>query len=318
MLLFVEPSPDISLAQRAVHLTEIATACPDSPGHVLSARDLGEGSREVAPESFEAWASFLSQLRDVFDEAGISNYVVDVESEYQTRLPELGVWLRRQYQEPVYRIAEPNRTIPPEVWLPETLEKSPRVPNFAPQGPDLTTARLRLSFATVEQLDDYYDAIVGTDLFDTLIWDGPESRADLHNFLLRGQREFLTGDHRPLQLSIVELETDRVIGGVSWRPQLLDPTNGDIGYALAPTAQGRGLGTEAVGCLVDYVFRERGAERVYAEVFVGNDRSRRLLEKLGFTQDGVLRANVVKRGKRLDEWLMTLTRCGWEARGGSV
>ena len=55
----------------------------------------------------------------------------------------------------------------------------------------------------------------------------------------------------------------------------------EIGYGLAPSVRGRGLGTESVRQLLQWV-REQGATRVRAEVLPGNEASLRLLHRLGF------------------------------------
>ncbi len=55
----------------------------------------------------------------------------------------------------------------------------------------------------------------------------------------------------------------------------------EIGYGLVPSERGRGVGTTAVGQLLDIV-RGRGVRTVTAEVFDDNLPSQRVLAKLGF------------------------------------
>ena len=47
-------------------------------------------------------------------------------------------------------------------------------------------------------------------------------------------------------------------------------------------------------------------------VFVGNEGSRRVLEKNRFRLDGTLRHHVIKRGEWLDGWFFSLLRSEWE------
>ena len=56
----------------------------------------------------------------------------------------------------------------------------------------------------------------------------------------------------------------------------------EIGYGLAAPFRGRGLGTEAVRALVDWLGRQPEVRTVTASVEVGNEPSRRLLATLGF------------------------------------
>lgn len=66
-------------------------------------------------------------------------------------------------------------------------------------------------------------------------------------------------------------------------------------YFLGEEFAGRGLMTEALGALLEYAFFVVGAEVVSARVFLDNKGSQRVLEKLGFTRNGVLRQAVKGR-----------------------
>jgi RimJ/RimL family protein N-acetyltransferase len=61
----------------------------------------------------------------------------------------------------------------------------------------------------------------------------------------------------------------------------------EIGYALVPAARGTGLAAEATGLLVEWARAQPGVRSVTARVEPSNGPSRRLLERLGFTRDGV-------------------------------
>lgn len=76
------------------------------------------------------------------------------------------------------------------------------------------------------------------------------------------------------------LEDDLVVGECGWSGTA---EHGEvrIGYGLAPSARGRGTGTEAVRLLLARA-TEQGATRARAEVLPGNEPSLRLLTGLGF------------------------------------
>ena len=63
----------------------------------------------------------------------------------------------------------------------------------------------------------------------------------------------------------------------------------EIGYLLAPSGRGRGAATAAVRLLSAWAL-QAGLVRLYAEVMVGNDASERVLERVGFQREGVLRS----------------------------
>jgi len=61
----------------------------------------------------------------------------------------------------------------------------------------------------------------------------------------------------------------------------------DVGFALLPAYVGQGYAFEAAHALMGYATSELGIERLYAIVKPGNDRSVRLLERLGFRHEGL-------------------------------
>lgn len=91
----------------------------------------------------------------------------------------------------------------------------------------------------------------------------------------------------------------------------------ELGYSLAVPYWGRGLVPEAARALIGYVFGAFLVERLQARVFVGNDASERVLRKLGFTREGVLRSSVLRRGEWWDVAMYSLLRLEWEAGGVS-
>ena len=66
---------------------------------------------------------------------------------------------------------------------------------------------------------------------------------------------------------------------------------GKIGYELAPTWWGRGVMTEAVGAALTFGFVTMGLHSVEAQIHPRNNGSRRVLEKLGFVQEGYFHQN---------------------------
>jgi RimJ/RimL family protein N-acetyltransferase len=73
-----------------------------------------------------------------------------------------------------------------------------------------------------------------------------------------------------------------VVGDCGWFGPPDEEGEVEIGYGLARSARGRGVGTEAVRLLLAWV-QDQGAQRVRAEVEPGNAPSFALLARLGFT-----------------------------------
>ncbi len=66
----------------------------------------------------------------------------------------------------------------------------------------------------------------------------------------------------------------------------------EIGYWVRQSAQGKGYATECGAALTRYAFEVMGARHVTIEHADGNDASRRVIEKLGFVKEGVLKGKL--------------------------
>ena len=83
----------------------------------------------------------------------------------------------------------------------------------------------------------------------------------------------------------------------------------ELGYWLAEDFWGKGIMTRAVRQICEEGFtRWDGLVRIYAEPFAHNAGSRRVLEKAGFTLEGVLRQSVFKRNEVCDSCMYALLR----------
>ncbi len=82
----------------------------------------------------------------------------------------------------------------------------------------------------------------------------------------------------------------------------------ELGYWLGEPYWGRGAMTQAVRAACREAFARWDIVRIYAEPFARNAASRRVLEKAGFTLEGVMRAGVCKRGEILDYCMYALLR----------
>jgi RimJ/RimL family protein N-acetyltransferase len=85
-----------------------------------------------------------------------------------------------------------------------------------------------------------------------------------------------------------------------------------IGYRVLPTERNQGYCTEAVQILVDYLFLSANVVRVQAETNPANLASQRVLEKAGFTKEGVIRKSTFIRGKWQDGVLYSILRDEWK------
>jgi RimJ/RimL family protein N-acetyltransferase len=96
--------------------------------------------------------------------------------------------------------------------------------------------------------------------------------------------------------------------GVSWkRPQ---EGVAEVGYWVAPEARGEGVGTRALKLAARWALEERGMERLQLRADERNPASRRVAEKAGFTQEGILRSSHYnpRLDRRIDFVMYSLLR----------
>lgn len=83
-------------------------------------------------------------------------------------------------------------------------------------------------------------------------------------------------------LAIVTQADAEAIGWIGWG-RAADPTLGDhdFGYALTPSAWGKGYMAEALRAAVTFMFEALGARQVFGECAARNQASARVMEKAG-------------------------------------
>lgn len=102
---------------------------------------------------------------------------------------------------------------------------------------------------------------------------------------------------------------DKVIGSIGvFRCENIHSRTAEMGYYIGEPYWGKGMGTSAVRQVCDYVFAHTDILRIFAEPFAYNAASCRVLEKAGFTLEGILRSNAVKNGRVLDMKMYSLVR----------
>ena len=100
-----------------------------------------------------------------------------------------------------------------------------------------------------------------------------------------------------------------VIGSIGiFRQGNIHRQTAELGYYIAEEYWGKGIMTEAVKQICEYVFANSDIIRIYAEPFAYNIASCRVLEKVGFQYEGTLRSNAVKNGKVIDMEMYSLLK----------
>ncbi len=85
-----------------------------------------------------------------------------------------------------------------------------------------------------------------------------------------------------------------------------------LGGWIGSSFEGQGLITKAMKVLITYAFSELKLNRLEAHCHSENRRSRAMVEKLGFIQEGILRQAEWRRGRLVDVVIYGLLASDWE------
>lgn len=91
-----------------------------------------------------------------------------------------------------------------------------------------------------------------------------------------------------------------------------------IGYEIAPSSVGNGLMFEALSAVIDWGLAEMHLNRIEAQVHPKNKASVKLLERLGFVQEGLLRQVAFWSGEHHDMLQYSLLRADWQDQASAA
>ncbi len=74
----------------------------------------------------------------------------------------------------------------------------------------------------------------------------------------------------------------------------------ELGIIIFPQEQGKGYATDALRTVINYAFKDMNLHRLEAEVIEYNEASKKMIEKLGFKEEGRLREAKYSKGKYWD------------------
>ena len=141
--------------------------------------------------------------------------------------------------------------------------------------------------------------------WDAPIWQNDErGRAMVERDLAHSARDYL-------RLGIALAADGTLLGTCAlWR---IDAQNrrAELGYLLDARHWGVGSMHEALSALLDYGFTELDLNRVEADTDSRNERSTRLLERLGFAREGLFRERCIVDGEVSDSAMYGLLRREW-------
>ena len=107
----------------------------------------------------------------------------------------------------------------------------------------------------------------------------------------------------------IRKEDGQLIGGIGfWLAHGKASHKDELGYWLGREYWGKGIMTNVVERFVEFGFEKRGLVRIMATIFAHNKGSARVLEKVGFQKEGILRKNYFKNDRYIDGILYALIK----------
>ena len=178
--------------------------------------------------------------------------------------------------------------------------------------PPLETARLVLRSLTAKDLDFIYRHFSDPDIYRYLVDEEPVST--------RGQAQSIIDFYaEPIGKSynrwILVLKSEgRPIGTCGYHQWHKNHYRAEIGYDLEKASWRQGLMTEALEAAIDFGFEKMLLNRIGARVHTENETSLRLLARLAFQKEGLLRDYYYQNRRFYDHWLLSLLKKEWHAK----
>ena len=85
-----------------------------------------------------------------------------------------------------------------------------------------------------------------------------------------------------------------------------------LGYQISKKFEGKGYMTESLKAAIDYLFNELNFHRIEANYIVNNEKSGRLLKRLGFVEHGIAKEYLLIDGRWQDHVLTSITNNNWK------
>lgn len=175
----------------------------------------------------------------------------------------------------------------------------------------LSGALVRLEPLSQEHASDLLDAAAHDEVWTYLDEPTPRAIEDMERLIDEAQREQREGTRLPF--AIIHSPTSRAVGSISYINISHAHRSLEIGWAwLSPCLWGHGVFTEAAYLLLRHAFEDMVVVRVAFKADVRNNRSRRAINHLGATQEGILRNHrILSTGYRRDSVFYSVIDSEW-------
>jgi RimJ/RimL family protein N-acetyltransferase len=177
--------------------------------------------------------------------------------------------------------------------------------------PTLDAPRVRLRWLTAGDVDALFD--VFSDATTMRFWSTPpmKERAEAEALLARIHGQF--ADKCGYQWGVERKDDGRLLGTCTLFHVHEANQRAEIGFCLASAYWKKGYMSEALAALLDHAFGPMKFRRLEADVDPRNESSLRIIGRLGFRHEGLLRERWNVAGEIQDSAVLGLLASEWEA-----
>lgn len=170
--------------------------------------------------------------------------------------------------------------------------------------PRLETDRLILRQVNNEDIRDLYEILSDEDVAKFEYFHPVQSIENAQKFIDRYTEEL--EDEEEITWGIVSKQNNKLIGTCCIGDFDKGARRAELGYAINQSQWGKGYATEALEAVLKFGFEIIDLNRIEATITPGNNASVRVLEKLHFIQEGIVRERDLIKGKLEDGIIMSI------------
>ena len=178
--------------------------------------------------------------------------------------------------------------------------------------PELTTPRLTLRRMLVADTDDMYEYACRQDVTKYLTWRPHPDRDYTREYLQYLGSRYASGMF--YDWAVIYEPDCKMVGTCGFTSFNCTSDSAEVGYVLNPEYWGKGIATEALSRVLEFGFENMGLHRIEARFIQENERSRRVMEKVGMTFEGVMREGMLIKGVYQNIGICSILQSEWKSR----
>jgi len=172
--------------------------------------------------------------------------------------------------------------------------------------PILETQRLLLRQVTDNDVESLYNILSDPEVAKFDYFYPVTSDVEVVKFIERYKMELEESEE--ITWGIISKELNKLIGVCCLGDFDDRARRAEIGYDIAQAEWNKGFATEALESIIDFGFNTINLNRIEATITPGNDASVKVLKKLNFIQEGIVRERDLIKGKLEDGIIMSILK----------